>query len=100
MYRFVNIIEHHLKHDTAGLYISIKSARGMKHASIMSSYIAAIVFLRTNYICKKKKKNKSENLVGSTRFQFFWTHLPIFLAVGHTWKIFAYVDDLFWLMDN
>lgn len=96
MYRFVNIIEHHLKHDTAGLYISIKSARGMKHASIMSSYIAAIVFLRTNYICKK---NKSENLVGSTRFQFL-DPFTDFLAVGHTWKIFAYVDDLFRLKDN
>lgn len=41
-----------MKHDTAGLYISIKSARGMKHAFIMSSYIAAIVFIRTNLYTK------------------------------------------------
>lgn len=99
MYRFVNIIEHHLKHDTAGLYISIKSARGMKHASIMSSYIAAIVFLRTNYICKKKRKNKSENLVESTRFQFFRPIYRFFGCWAHL-KIFADVDDLFRLMDN
>lgn len=95
MYRFVNIIEHHLKHDTTGFYISIKSARGMKHASIMSSYIAAIVFLRTNYICKKKLRVKIKLDRLASNFPF-----TDFLAVGHTWKIFAYVDDLFWLMDN
>lgn len=70
----------------------------MKHASIMSSYIAAIVFLRTNYICKKKKLRVKIKL--DRQASNFLDPFTDFLAVGHTWKIFAYVDDLFRLMDN
>lgn len=63
------------------------------------SYIAAIVFLRTNYICKKK--NKSENLVGLTRFQFL-DPFTDFLAVGHTWKFSQMLMNFFgwWIIEN
>lgn len=57
MYWFVNIIEYYLKYDIGGLYILIKFFRGiiMKYVFIMFFYIVVIVFLRINYICKKKK---------------------------------------------
>lgn len=54
MYWFVNIIEYYLKYDIVGFYILIKFVRGMKYVFIMFFYIVVIVFLRINYICKKK----------------------------------------------